>query len=407
MKDIKLDPGYRNQIKAISQALILSESQVRASIRRSFDGNTSADLAPLFRFFQKAKLGEAITVAAIGGSITEGASARSHENGGNNAPEYTEKLNGEKSWVTRMKEWFWQQFGEEKVTVINAGIGATPSFLGTFRLEEMVLKHNPDLVLVEFSVNDSSTFHNLLENEIFEAYESILRRLLERGCAVIPVFMTDRDNGSLHREHTRIAQHYRLPCISYYDAIRSDDELICDWFRISPDEVHPNNVGHALMAICLCNYLRHIFLSCDDASPVSQSPLPTPLYQDTFYRVRTLFAKDLLPLSSGGFQLVENLPRFQNKQWKGLLIAENQEGELTVTVPAGVKRFWVQYYHCVGSYETEFCGRTKVTNTSAVGWPRAFWDRIYTGKALAQDTVFHLKTRKRGQVVLIALLMSY
>jgi len=56
MENIKLDPGYRNQIKAISQALILSESQVRSSIRRSFDGNTSADLTPLFRFFQKAKL---------------------------------------------------------------------------------------------------------------------------------------------------------------------------------------------------------------------------------------------------------------------------------------------------------------------------------------------------------------
>ena len=39
-------------------------------------------------------------------------------------------------------------------TLINAGIGATDSDYGCLRVQRDVLSQNPDLVIVEFAVND-------------------------------------------------------------------------------------------------------------------------------------------------------------------------------------------------------------------------------------------------------------
>ena len=134
---------------------------------RARSGNENANLARLQAVLDKAARGEKVTVAAIGGSITRGASCKTPKND----PAYTERLGGEACWFDRTVAWFRQTFPQAEIIGINAGIGATPSFLGTFRLQRMVLDHQPDLVLVEFSVNDPSTRPNLLVGEWLDAYE--------------------------------------------------------------------------------------------------------------------------------------------------------------------------------------------------------------------------------------------
>lgn len=48
-------------------------------------------------------------------------------------------------------------FPEDDFEFVNAGIGGTDSYLGVHRVNKGVLEYEPDLVLVEFSVNDEDS----------------------------------------------------------------------------------------------------------------------------------------------------------------------------------------------------------------------------------------------------------
>ena len=124
---------YNQILPVLAQAFRLEESQIRAAVLRARGGNEKANLGRLQAVLEKAARGEAITIAAIGGSITQGAACKTPKND----PAYTEALGGEASWFTRTVTWFQKTFPNATVTGINAGIGATPSFLGTFRLQRM------------------------------------------------------------------------------------------------------------------------------------------------------------------------------------------------------------------------------------------------------------------------------
>ena len=386
--------------KTLGQAFAIPEEEVEKAVLRSYDFMEYAKHGAVRRVLEKAARGEEITVAAIGGSITAGSCARAK----NNAQEFTEALGGENCWFNRMVEYLRTRFPQTKINAVNAGIGATPSFLGTFRLEEMVLTHKPDLVTVEFSVNDHSKCSDLLGNECLEAYESVVRKCLEAGAAVIQVFMNDQYNIGLQADHSQVAKYYQLPSISYHNAIYPNGQLICDWERLSPDDVHPNNAGHALMALCLNNYLENVFDGTIADSECSVMPEKW-MFAETFHKVFACYAHSLKDTAPETFTFEENASQYQSKSWKGVLIS-NGEATIQVTLPKGAKRVWVQYFHNPGSFETELEGRMTNCNTVAVGWPRAMWHRVYTGPALETETVLTIKTHSEGQVVLIGVLAS-
>ena len=97
------------------------------------------DLGRLEHVFERALKGEPITVAVIGGSITEGAHAEKVEN----------------RWGNQMANWWKVNFPNTAMTYHNAGIGATGSDIGVYRVAKHLLSRKPDVVGIEFSVNDS------------------------------------------------------------------------------------------------------------------------------------------------------------------------------------------------------------------------------------------------------------
>src|SRR5260221_612405 len=82
-------------------------------------------------FFAKVHAGKPVTVAYFGGSITA--------------------ANG---WRPKTFAWLHERYPKVAFTEVNAAIGGTGSDLGAFRLGHDVLSHKPDLVFVEFAVND-------------------------------------------------------------------------------------------------------------------------------------------------------------------------------------------------------------------------------------------------------------
>jgi hypothetical protein len=97
----------------------------------------------------KLQAGKEVRIAYFGGSITA--------------------ANG---WRPKTTKWFQDTFPGAKVVEIHAAIGGTGSDLGVYRYEQDVLRHKPDLVFVEFSVNDGGAD----PLNIWRAMEGIVRK---------------------------------------------------------------------------------------------------------------------------------------------------------------------------------------------------------------------------------------
>ncbi len=199
------------------------------------------DASRILRAMQKAEKGEPVTVAFLGGSITQGSVSSTPET----------------CYAYLVYSWWKEHFPKSEVTYVNAGIGGTPSQFGVARVEEEVLGYNPDFMTVEFSVNDSNDEHYK------ETYEGLVRRILkdksETGLLLIHNVRYD-NYESAEEVHLAVGKHYNLPSVSMKNTVLphvQSGEIPNR--EITPDDLHPNDAGHRLLANLVNNYLDKIY----------------------------------------------------------------------------------------------------------------------------------------------------
>jgi len=198
----------------------------------------------LKKVIEKAKKGEEVTIAYIGGSITQGAGAK---------PIHTN------CYAARSFEAFKKLFGkgdEQQIHFIKAGVGGTSSELGMIRYERDVLREGtvqPDLVIIEFAVNDEG------DETKGVCYESLALKCLKapNEPAVILLFSVFATDWNLQERLGPIGQHYNLPMVSVLDAVVPQFNLernkggVLTKRQYFYDIFHPTNEGHQVMADCL------------------------------------------------------------------------------------------------------------------------------------------------------------
>lgn len=216
-------------------------------------GNTER-LQDLFR---RANDGEKLTIAFLGGSITQGCLS--------STPELC--------YAYLVYDWFVRTFPKASFTYVNAGIGGTTSQFAAARLDEDVLEHKPDYCMVEFSVNDS-------DNVFFkETYESVVSRLLESKTqpAVMILHNLFYENGhNAQKQHLAVGKAYDVPCVSVRDAIYPEIEAgKIQIPQLSSDGLHPNDDGHAVLATLVTDMLENILHK-------TVMPIKTELRQQIF-----------------------------------------------------------------------------------------------------------------------------
>lgn len=194
----------------------------------------------LKNLMKRAANGESLVIGFLGGSITQGSLSSTPKT----------------CYAYLVYEWWKKSFPNAAFSFVNGGIGGTTSHYGGARAWKDVLCYRPDIVTVDFSVNDDA-------NEFFEeTYEGTLRRLLAAPSAPAVVVQNNvfYDTGKNAQDyHNRIADHYGIPHVSIKDTIFPDVEsgkiVRAD---ITPDNLHPNDKGHRLVADEICKLLDSI-----------------------------------------------------------------------------------------------------------------------------------------------------
>jgi lysophospholipase L1-like esterase len=242
---------------------------------------STGDLGRLARVFAKARRGEPIKLGVIGGSITAGAIASSPAN----------------SYSGLLLAWWRKRFPRCEIDLINAGIGGTGSMYGALRAGRDLLSGTPDLVVIEFAVNDNWTDG--------EAYEGLVRQVLAQPNqpAVILLFMMWERGGNDQEMQAKVGRHYHLPMVSFRDALWPEISAgRMKWRDYIVDTVHPNDAGHAaaarfLTAMCETG-MNAVTTKAFDAG----DPLPPPLHSDAFQQVGWRDAAELTPLENQGWR---------------------------------------------------------------------------------------------------------
>lgn len=250
-------------------------------------------------FLAKCRAGKPVTVAYFGGSITE--------------------MEG---WRNLTTDWLRAAYPKAAITEVAASIGGTGSALGVFRLAKDVLSKDPDLVFVEFAVNDGDK----PPRNIWRQMEGIVRQIWRKNPRTDVVFcytvaggiFNEYAKGRYNRSASameQVAAHYGIPSISlgvpavelykkgglvisrgtFATAVPKQDpeydrkvkELMAGDTRLlfANDGVHPRPEGHALYL----EAVKAAFGAMAAAKPVDHAPrLATPFVPDNWERARVV-----------------------------------------------------------------------------------------------------------------------
>ncbi|ABX42626.1 SGNH/GDSL hydrolase family protein [Lachnoclostridium phytofermentans] len=230
---------------------------------------------------ERARKKEPLTIGFIGGSITQGSLS--------SAP-FT-------CYAYRVFDWWKTYFQNENLIYVNAGIGATTSQFGVARVKSDLLSKAPDVIFVEFSVNDE-------DNDLFmETYEGLIRTILsaKNSPALFLVHNVQYDTGNnAERVHSKVGYHYQVPMVCMKDSIFEELQrgtLVIE--EITPDNLHPNDSGHELVAYVITKALETIDHTNTSKDRIIETNLPDPITPNRFEGVVRYKNSELTPLLKG------------------------------------------------------------------------------------------------------------
>lgn len=188
-------------------------------------------------FDRRARAGESLSVVFFGGSLTYGANASD--------PLKT-------SYRGRMAQYLKDRYPKAHLEIHDAAIGGTGSQLGLFRLERDVLSCKPDLVFLDFTVNDG---YDARDVESLCFYETLVRRMISEGAAVEQLYFAfkwqfgagyDLDKVPRRTDHMKLSAAYHTAQGDLYPLMQ--EKITSGKLKIDEvwpmDQAHPDDIGY-------------------------------------------------------------------------------------------------------------------------------------------------------------------
>jgi len=177
-----------------------------------------------------------VTIAALGDSLTSGWMVA-------------------RGYVEFLRDMLMARYPKSDVTLINSGIPGDTAPGGLYRLQQDALSYSPDLVLVQFALNDA--FCGCTVAEYRRAIEAIIERIRQESSAEVLLLTSTLPEDS--EEQTVVAPFYT----ALKDIVRekgcgvalADEHWQAAIAAGTPhaslvlyDRVHPSEAGYRLMA---------------------------------------------------------------------------------------------------------------------------------------------------------------
>ncbi len=225
-------------------------------------------------FFNKAKKKQPVVIGYIGGSITRGINL----------------------YRMQSAKFIQEMYPNTKMQFINAGISGTGTDLGACRIQEQVLQYKPDLVFVEFAVN----------NAFAEGMEGIIRQIWKANpqtdiCLLYTIYSGQTKiyvSGKIPPNILgleKLADYYQIPSVHMgFEAsmLEKEDKLLwkapagtkTDKIIFSNDGTHPVEAGGNLYA----QAIARSFLKMQDYAENKKHELLKPLLADNWEEAKML-----------------------------------------------------------------------------------------------------------------------
>jgi len=225
--------------------------------------------------------GEPVTLAVIGGSITACGAAG---------------LPRERGWAAQVATWLARR---GRVRLIDAGLSGTDSAVAAQRVKPHVLDAAPDLVIVEFGIDD----HWLDPQVRRSSYEGLLRQLLAapRPPAIVTLQLAQQGNQARDavEGQLRLAAHYGLTSIDFGRWMqRCVDTGQARWEGSYDAPACPNERGHDAIAQAVIDMLQAHLQASRATQP---DALAAPLYGQDHEFVHSIAGDALEPWRNHGF----------------------------------------------------------------------------------------------------------
>ena len=241
-----------------------------------FYKNSIKHMGNTYRLAQKlnaAENGSPLTVAYLGGSITEG-----------------------KNYTTPFSNYLRTTFAKGGFKEINAGMSGTSSVVGLVRSEKDIVSQKPDIIFLEFSVNDHE---DIMYKKCFE---SCIKKFLDMpNEPAVGIIITRAQGGfSSQSQMYPIGKNFDIPVISMDDALtkafNSGFLKASDYYT---DEYHPHQKGGQLVADCMAYFVRQALKSENQSTGYTQ---PTKyVYGAEYADCVNVNPKDLTGFSAGSW----------------------------------------------------------------------------------------------------------
>ncbi len=221
-------------------------------------------LGALSNTYSKLTKDKKLKVVYFGGSVTAGSGA-SH---------------GSYSWRGLIGEWLKNNFPEADITNCNKALGETGTHLGVYRLNKAVIEEKPDLLFIEYSIND---FYDKASYERSSAqFETIVRQVREKlpKCDIVTILVIDQYGASaavntddpidgLHTQakaHEMISDAYEIPTIHVGRAFvreflpKGFEPGGKEWKEHVKDIVHPTDKGYMAYYTVIKEFMANTLL---------------------------------------------------------------------------------------------------------------------------------------------------
>jgi len=284
-------------------------------------------------------------------------------------------ITAQTGWRPKTLAHFQKTWPQAKFSEINAAIGGTGSDLGVFRVKQDVLDHQPDLLFVEFAVNDGGAapeqIHRCMEGIVRQTWKALPECDICFVYTVTEALVPALLDGKFQRSASameKVADHYGIPTIHMGMEVaklakegklvwkaklpKTDEEkkALGDKFVFAPDSVHPHvETGHEL-------YLAAIVRSIEPIQAASKAKgahtLAAPFIATNYEQAK------LLPITaatlSSGFQPA---PADFAKRWSNRMSALHKAAKPGDVLTFQFKGTRASIYDIVGPD----CGQVSVT----------------------------------------------